>query len=85
MIDKEGTRALKRIEEAESQPEQPVEDISSAFLHASLDRMTEKIQQHTRELNNSVRKTGFVQCFDTNEGYYQVPHMYCLAHTPHVH
>ena len=78
MINKQKTRALVEIvAEEERQSPQPVEGISSAFLHGYLDSMTEKILQDTSELKNSLGKTGPILCLDTNEGYYQVPYRYC--------
>ena len=62
MINMERTRALSGIaEEKESQQQQPVEGISSAFLQAFLEP----------EGHN------FIRCFDQHEGYYNVPSRYC--------
>ena len=85
MINKQRSRAIRgTAEEEEPQAPQPVERIPSAFLHAYLDCMTEEIHKDNEELQESLKKAGFIQCFDTNEGYYQVPHKCCSEHTPHV-
>ena len=78
MINKARSRALRGIaEEEEPQAPQPVEGISSAFLHAYLDCMTHEIQKENTQRKESSKMAGFIECFDNNEGYYQVPHKYC--------
>ena len=78
MINKEKSSALSGIGgEAESQAQQPVEGISSAFLHAYLDYTTQRVPQQIRQLKEAFRKAGLIQCFDPNAGYWQNPHSYC--------
>ena len=47
MINKDRSRALIAIEAEEAQPEQAVEGISLAFLHAHFQSISDKIQQDT--------------------------------------
>ena len=78
MINKQRSRALSEIAEGEEgQGPQPIEAISSACLQAYLDCITEEIQKDNKQLKQSLKKADVIQCFDTNEGYYQVPHEYC--------
>ena len=78
MINKERYKALRAIAvEEEPKAPQPVERISSAFLHAHLACMTQEIQNDHKQLQEFLKKAGFIQCFATNEGYYQIPHQYC--------
>ena len=78
MINKKRSRALRGTpEEEELQAPWPVERIPSAFQHAYLNCMTEEIQKDNQELKESLKKGAFIQCFDTNEEYYQVPHRSC--------
>ena len=75
MINKQRSRALEGFAvEVEPQAPQPVEGISSAFLQAYLDCMSEQLQEDIKQLKKSFMRTGFMQYFDTNEGSDQVPH-----------
>ena len=90
MINKEGTKALRRItEEEEPEEEQPVEGISSALLQAFLGNMRERLQESNRQMETILRETlnrvrddtrlevqNFVRCFDQYEAYYNVPSRY---------
>ena len=85
MINKQTSRALSGIAaQEEPQAPQPVEGIASAFLHAYLDCGTQEIQEKSKQLTENLRKTGLIQCVDTNEGYDQIPHRYSYEHTTHV-
>ena len=69
MINKQRSRPLRGIaEEEEPQAPQPEEGMSSAFLHAYLDCMTAQIQKDNKQLKESRKKAGLIQCFDTNKG-----------------
>lgn len=68
MINKERTRALKEIVEAEeARQAQPVEGISSAFEQGSLETEVQS----------------FCRCFDQHEGHYTIVSRY-YEYTTHV-
>ena len=78
MINNERSRAFKGIaEEQVPQAPQPMQGISSAFLHTYLACMTEEIQKDYKQLEESFQKAGVIQFFDTKEVYNRIPHRYC--------